>query len=77
MAPTPELEGTSENSPILSSDRGKDRRPREERLPRRLALRLAVLALTKPSGCLHTYAPTGVEKFYSLATAEACTRALS
>lgn len=77
MPPTPELEGTSENSPILSFDRGKDRRPREGRLPRRLALRLAVLALTKPSGCLHTSAPAGVEKFYSLAAVEACTGALS
>lgn len=51
--------------------RGKVRRPTEERL----ALWLAVLALSNPSE--HTHEPPGVEKFYCLLTVEVCARAQS
>ena len=57
--------------PSCHLTRGKDRRPIEERL----ALWLAVLALSNPSG--HTHEPPGVEKFYFLATLEVCARAQS
>lgn len=46
-------------------------------LPHRLALWLAALDLSKPSGYPPTYVPTRVGKFSSWATAEACTRAQS
>lgn len=68
VAPTPELEDTWENSPIPTFDGGKGRRPREEVRPRGLALWLAGLVLSKPSGCPHTYATTRAEKVYSLAS---------